>query len=1394
MWQTALALAAIALFATPSLATTGPMTGATQPVAAPVEHAGIQRSGGSTGASPRPFVGPSPALNVTLNVSNPASAGTGYYQQLLHLPSNRWEGYIAANWSNVNFTYANGTRINSWIEANATNSATNTLVWVDLANIPAHSYQLIYMDVWSLSTFVWSATGGAGIAPELTASYAKFDDGWRVFPFYDNFSGTSLKSSLGFVSGGGGGSDAVSNGLNLSASATGFAHVYSQSTVAANIVSAYVTAYSTLTIPGFAGFDTAKPTSSATNDGWATGYSVAYDNGNCLLLGYYSSGSHSVGSAACSPHVPFLATLDWYTANETYLFNHTSKVTSTDSHTSFVASYVDLFIAPFSSGGTVSFSYVMAESLPTGIMPTLYLPPQAPTNLVAVGRDANSVSMTWAAPPGAVTGYQVLYGTSCASLSVSGATASTGFRSRFLVTNTPYCFEVEASNATGYSVPSAPMWATPVAYQMRVGNVTTQTFGGGSSFSVTLAVASGNGIVVFAAAYTTANPIHGISDGTDGWELVSGSNQIGTIDLYSAVWVTYRASDSASNVPAGTRTITVTSSGPVIEMLITAVEVIGAGANGFIYFDTSTYGATNFGSSSSVTAAGLSGGAHGQPLFQNNPSSLSLMYVQEAANRTLTASTGTLVASQLNRSGSQYLSVAALASPPIFAFPLAETFAYGAAVSGNGHVISLYSTTPLAGPPPNPAGPFVAESELVYTNGAISGTTTTYAPVYASYVPQGDVLVVAVSIDQSGSQGRDATNVTDTGGDAWVDLGRAASTDSSSLPSNVVDVWETTTKADGPLTIEAKVAWDAPSPFYAPGGSAFAFFLVTGAAPMVIGTLGAAGGKTGVGGASATAGAPTSRTYVTVTATSIDSNAAIADWVALGPSGSGFGPVLAPTRSASYLLQAGTTSSSSSFAGGLNWTNATSSDTWAMAALAISAPAPPAPSLSCRTKPVAPGIVPPNLGDPNVLTTLSAASFTRKLNAYTETVVSRQCLTTFWVSATNETYWANVSTVSALSLDLERSAQASLSVLSNETWVNASGKCQAFYCFPNQTLCDSVDITGQLPRSRLFDAPCASVGIRYHGPLPLGGHGEYVNVTVSRVYVFLVTVGSDWRYPSALRASTAMNVTLVTPALLNASFGYESINGTTIPGNNETTFLSSAELAVPYPAGVWDPLATQVRYYSNASHAVTTFDQTLTDIVVAFRNVSSVQNLTISVFGEPGGTFGSGNQTVPLAITLALLNATMLPSGLTQESASWTNPYAGTFVGEIVTTGPWTSTAAHTNASVDGSPVLSVWTSASVDVLTGQVNVTNGTTITISVTFAVRPTFSATAPFLLFGTLGVGWVEILAVAAIAAGAVAYAVQRARGRWKGEEDVESKALTAATGTILLGLGFVLCLLI
>ena len=147
-----------------------------------------------------------------LNITNTQNQGTpSPFQQMINVTSSSpgWGDISSSPFGqNVEFFSSTGQILDSWLE---NYTSTRAIWWVKLtSSIPAGSKQTIYMGFASTSTNLFN-TNDVGEAPQLSSTYAEYDDGANVFNFYNNFAGTTLNSS--WTSGTSGGTITVDNGL-----------------------------------------------------------------------------------------------------------------------------------------------------------------------------------------------------------------------------------------------------------------------------------------------------------------------------------------------------------------------------------------------------------------------------------------------------------------------------------------------------------------------------------------------------------------------------------------------------------------------------------------------------------------------------------------------------------------------------------------------------------------------------------------------------------------------------------------------------------------------------------------------------------------------------------------------------------------------------------------------------------------------------------------------------------------------------------------------------------------------------------------------------------------------------------------------------------------------------
>ncbi len=142
------------------------------------------------------IVPPGVVYSLPINITNSQSSPTpNPYQQMLNVSSSVYSGYAASNLQNVVFYYSNGSIIPSWLESY---SSSNAVWWLKLESIPISSHITIHMGFGLASVNLLNNVSD-GEAPQLSSTYAEYDDGANVFSLY--FNGNTATSD--FVTGGG---------------------------------------------------------------------------------------------------------------------------------------------------------------------------------------------------------------------------------------------------------------------------------------------------------------------------------------------------------------------------------------------------------------------------------------------------------------------------------------------------------------------------------------------------------------------------------------------------------------------------------------------------------------------------------------------------------------------------------------------------------------------------------------------------------------------------------------------------------------------------------------------------------------------------------------------------------------------------------------------------------------------------------------------------------------------------------------------------------------------------------------------------------------------------------------------------------------------------------------
>jgi len=124
---------------------------------------------------------------ITLN-NTQSSATPSNFQQMLNINFSAYSTYINSACSNIGFFSSTWVALNAWLEnaSSTCNTDKNDIVWVNMSSftIPATSTITIYMGFYSTSTNNFGSVWGE--APQLSSTYAQYDNGANVFSLYFN--------------------------------------------------------------------------------------------------------------------------------------------------------------------------------------------------------------------------------------------------------------------------------------------------------------------------------------------------------------------------------------------------------------------------------------------------------------------------------------------------------------------------------------------------------------------------------------------------------------------------------------------------------------------------------------------------------------------------------------------------------------------------------------------------------------------------------------------------------------------------------------------------------------------------------------------------------------------------------------------------------------------------------------------------------------------------------------------------------------------------------------------------------------------------------------------------------------------------------------------------------
>ncbi len=361
-------------------------TPSAQPGSYPITVTGTNALTGATNSTAYTLTVTSPYVQITLN---PGSTISGTFQQNITFNPSTYSAYESSDLGNIRFctdpTCSSG-YLDSWLEGcpetACTQSSSQAIFWVKLPNGET-SGENIYM-VFGPTSGTGSEFDGsiAGEAPQISQTYAQYDNGANVFALYTDFSGTSLSSGFSSASESGV-TVSVNNGLTMSGGrgGEGDGMVYTSSTYPNYIIDTGINSISAPTsndqpgiIDAIGSISSGCPDSDYSCTGYRFGYN--YWNTQQLQIAWASSGGTQGGvpcGASIGTQSSGVLTGMWRsTGSETAYFNYANMVSCSDSTDGLgSANQYAIIYASTSTSTTSSYWWLRLRAIPpSGVMPS----------------------------------------------------------------------------------------------------------------------------------------------------------------------------------------------------------------------------------------------------------------------------------------------------------------------------------------------------------------------------------------------------------------------------------------------------------------------------------------------------------------------------------------------------------------------------------------------------------------------------------------------------------------------------------------------------------------------------------------------------------------------------------------------------------------------------------------------------------------------------------------------------------------------------------------------------------------------------------------------------------------------------------------------------------------
>jgi len=307
-------------------------------------------------------------ITITNNQADPTPSP---FQQLLQL---NLSSILSSSSQLLNLQFCLDVNCNTplyaWTESYNSNLST-VYIWVNLpVSIPANSSITIYIFVRNSIQYPYT-----GIAPQLTSTYAQYDNGENIFILYDNFAGTSLNTNkwTSYISGG---TITVNNGLTIqSSSSTNYVGIITLSSFSTNtIFDVYLSSFTvqSSSINSAHGIGAQTGNSDTSNGYQYTSWNYSNPNGGTISYGPLSNAETPIVAGPNFPTSNSVISGYWLgTGNEAFGVNY-SFVSITNNSVSSTGSNYYVIGAYYKPQAATSVWYWARVRVypPNGVMPS----------------------------------------------------------------------------------------------------------------------------------------------------------------------------------------------------------------------------------------------------------------------------------------------------------------------------------------------------------------------------------------------------------------------------------------------------------------------------------------------------------------------------------------------------------------------------------------------------------------------------------------------------------------------------------------------------------------------------------------------------------------------------------------------------------------------------------------------------------------------------------------------------------------------------------------------------------------------------------------------------------------------------------------------------------------